>query len=190
MVVPTVGSPCGSDEPTVAVLNDGKLLMIVRPGGMYKDPKRGRHAVPHRAVSSDGARTWSNIRPLVYSDGSKLYTPSSISRLIRSTKNGKLYWIANIIDRPNYGQSDPRHPLQIAEVDEKTLGIDKRSVTIVEDKAPTDPELVRFSNFKIYEERGTLDFILTMEKSYSEFVTGNPPRPNYRYRIQLPSPAP
>lgn len=49
-------------------------------------------------------------------------------------------------------------------------------------------EWVRFSNFRIYEERCSGDFVLLMTKGYSELQEGYPdlPFPSYRYRIQLP----
>lgn len=188
MIVPSEGSPCGSDEPTVAVLDHGRLFMIVRTGAGDTEGRRKKNlpVLPHCAVSEDGGRTWGDVRPLTYSDGSPLYAPCAISRLIRSSKNRRWYWIANILDQPSYGDCDPRHPLRIAELDSRTMGIKKETVTTIEDKTPDDPEQVRFSNFQVYEDRVTHDFVLSMQKDYSEFVGGNPPRPWYRYRIRLP----
>ena len=71
-------------------------------------------------------------------------------------------------------------------MDPRTLGIKKETLTTIEDKAADDPEQVRFSNFLVYEERVTRDFILSMQKDYSEFVTGKPPIPFYRPPLRLP----
>ena len=45
---------------------------------------------------------------------------------------------------------------------------------------------VRFSNFRVYEERGSGDLILLMQKSYCELAPAGLPTPYYRYRISLP----
>ena len=182
----------GGCEQTTAVLDDGRIFNVMRAQGLvspYIFPPKLR---PY-TISEDGGKTWEKPMPFKYSDGSLFTSPAAWSRLIRSSKNGKWYWIANILPVPdkqddNPPKCDPRHPLQIAELDTETLGIKKETVTIIEDKAPDDPELVRFSNFQIYEDRKTKDFILLMMKSYSELTKNwlKLPRPNYRYRISLP----
>lgn len=181
---------CGSDEPTIAFLDDGRWFAVVRTSTSHVKEFREKNipVLPYAAVSSDGGRTWRDARPLTYSDGAPLYAPSAYSEFIHSSRNGKWYWIGNILPGPTYGNCDPRHPLQIGELDPRTLGIKRETVTVVEDKATADPDLVRFSNFRIYEERGTKDFILLMTKSYCELQEGLPdlPRPSYRYHIRVP----
>ena len=181
---------CGSDEPAIAVLDDGRLFAVVRTSSGHKETfrKRGIPVLPYCAVSSDGGRIWGDVRALTYSDGGVLYAPSAYSEFIRSSKTGKWYWICNMIDNPTYGECDPRHPLQIAELDTERLGIRRETVTIIEDKGPRDAELIRFSNFRVHEERETGDFILLMLTSYSELQKGQKtlPRPRYCYRISLP----
>ncbi|MDO9464532.1 MAG: sialidase family protein [bacterium] len=185
----TSAGVCGSDEPTIAYLDDGRMFCVVRTSASPRHNFRETNipVLPYCGVSKDKGITWQDIRPLTYSDDSSLYSPSAYSEFIKSSKNGKWYWIANILPEPTYGQCDPRDILQIAELDTKTLGIKKETMAIVENRAPGDPELVRFSNFRVYEERETKDFILLMTKSYSELEKDyfKLPRPSYCYRIHF-----
>ena len=185
----TNAGTCGSDEPTIVALDDGLLFAVVRTstGSVQYFQDRKIPIFRYCAVSDDSGRTWKNIRPLTYSDGSPLYSPSSYSEFIPSSKNGKWYWIANILDSPTYGNCDPRYPLQIAELDTKTLGIKRDTVSVIQDKPPGEHVLVRYSNFRVYEERGSKDFILLMTQSYSELAKGpGLSYPTYRYRISVP----
>ena len=178
---------CGADEPCVMALDDGRLFCIVRTGSGHVAEFRKRNIPMLRycAVSTDAGLTWGESRPLTYTDGGVFYSPCAYSDCIRSSKTGKWYWVANILDGPTYGHCDPRHPLQIAEVDTEKLGIRREAVTVIDRKGPDDPELVRFSNFRIYEERDTGDFILLMTKSYSELTPGlaRLQTPSFVYRI-------
>ena len=186
----------GADEPTIAYLDDRRWLAVLRTSVSQDEPanhvkefmRRDLPMLRYCAVSEDGGRTWPITRPITYDDGSPLYSPSAYSEFIRSSRNGKWYWIANMLPEPTYGNCDPRHPLQIAELDEATLSIRKDTVTVIEDKTPEEPSYVRFSNFRVYEERGTLDFVLLMTKGYSELGPGygTMPTPTYRYRISVP----
>jgi hypothetical protein len=179
---------CGSTEPTLAALADGRFFCVVRTSsGLVADfTKRKIAVLRYCATSDDDGRSWKNIRPLSFSDGGVLYSSSAYAEFIRSSKNGKWYWIGNILSQPTFGQCDPRHPLQIAELDQKTLGIKRETVTVIQDRPADEPPLVRYSNFRVYEERGSHDFILLLTQAYSE-LEKNPLRfPTYRYRIKVP----
>ena len=194
----TNAGTCGSDEPTIACLDDGRLFVVVRTSASSDSPthhvsefrRRNIPVLRSCAVSTDAGRTWRDARPLTYTDGTAVYSPSSYSEFIRSSKNGKWYWIANILDEPTYGPAYPRHPLQIAELDPDTLGIKRESVTVIEDTRPDEPGIPWLSNFRVYEERGTRDFILLMTPYYfapdSKWQKALPQVPTCRYRIHLP----
>jgi hypothetical protein len=184
----TSAGTCGSDEPTFAVLDDGRVFCVVRTStGMVPEFEKRKIAVlRYCATSRDGGRSWEDIRPLSFSDGGPLYSPSAYSEFIRSSKNGKWYWIGNILPAPTYGGCDPRHPLQIAELDPKTLGIKRDTVTVIQDRSTDEPPLVRYSNFRVYEERGSGDFVLLMTQGYSEKEANPVKHPTYRYRIRFP----
>ena len=184
-------------ELTAAELQDGSILGIMR-----SDPKGS----PGRmfCLSRDGGETWCTPRRLTFDNGEPLYSPSSISRLIRSSRNGKLYWIANLLPfRDGHYVNLPsnlhRFALQIAEVNEHNFGIKKQTVTVIDkSKNPTDPR--EYSNACVYEDRDSGNLILTMceasalplgnhvvPKSYSgsfmnaESFTSH----SYKYEIQI-----
>lgn len=100
-----------------------------------------------------------------------------------SEDNGKLYWISNIL-KENPDGMRPRYPLQIAEVDEEKIAIIKETITIIEDKQKGDSPLVQFSNFKVYEDRETYEFVLTMAR-IQERGERDLTSPAYQYRIEV-----
>lgn len=190
IVVPgghTFAGTCGSDEPAIAYLSEKRWLAIVRTSTSHTDDFRERQIPLLRpcSLTTDGGLTWQLAEPLRFDDGGTVSSPSAFSQFIRSTKTGQWYWIGNIIPEPTYGNCDPRYPLQIVELDAKTLRLKRDTMTVIEDKAPEDDKWVRFSNFRTYEERGSGDFIVLMTKSYCEFAPAGLPTPAYRYRIKL-----
>ena len=145
-------------EPDIAMLNNGTLLTVVR--GSNTDTTPGRKWF---SVSTDGGRTISPLDELRYDDGSSFYSPSSIHYFVRSSRNGKLYWLTNITPEPPEGNS-PRYPLYIAEIDENRVAVKRDSLTLVDDRAPEDPAEVQLSNFNVIENRETLDFDIYMTR--------------------------
>ena len=114
-------------------------------------------------LSADGGRTLSPVTELRYSDGSRFYSPSSLHRFLRSSKNGKLYWVANIVPKPPRGNR-PRYPLYIAEIDEESLGVIRDSLIVVDDRRDTDDKGVQLSNFCLLEDRETLNVEIYMSR--------------------------
>jgi hypothetical protein len=149
--------------------------------------------IPHvpgrkwRAISRDGGRIWSAPAPFTYKDGEAFFSPATGSRLIRSSRTGKLYWIGNITPS-NPDGNRPRYPLQIAEVDEAAKALRRQSVHIIEDRQPEDSPLVQFSNFRVYEDRETGDLVLILariqERQRDERKTDFT-SPAYEYRIEV-----
>jgi len=160
----------GLCEPTVAELKDDRLLMVMRgsnPGGYGKVS-----AIPSRkwyALSSDGGKNWSaltesntaEVKPWGYNNGELFFSPASGSRLIRSSKNGVLYWIGNITSENPQGNL-PRRPLVVAEVDESSGCIIKKSVRTVADQSINQSEHIQFSNFRVYEDFTSKEFVVVM----------------------------
>lgn len=160
--VPREKSPGGCCEPTVTDLGGDKLFMVTRCQG---SEEKGIYSTRYSTLSEDGGMTWSNPAPLVYDDRTNVWTPASYSRFYQSSKTGKTYWLANILDKPVYGQV-PRYPLTVAEFDRNKRCIVKKSVRVIQDKPEGAHELVRYTNFGCYEDRKTGNLTITLPEQY------------------------
>ncbi len=161
-------------EPDVAVLEDGALLVVTRGSDTETTPGRKWFS-----VSTDGGRTLSPIQEFRYDDGSLFYSPSSIHYFLRSSRNGKLYWFANITEAPPSGNG-PRYPLYVAEIDEDAVAVKKDSLVLVDDRGPEEPEALQLSNFSVIENSETRDieiYITRIGENPDHFWQG----PVYRY---------
>jgi len=170
----------GLCEPALAKLMNGYILMICRGSNA------GLIGVPGYkwySISKDGGLTWSEPKALKYDDETNFFSPATGSRLIRNSQNKKLYWIGNIT-RINPDGNRPRYPLQIAEIDEMNVSIKKDTVQVIEDKEKDDSGFVQFSNFKVYEDRKTHEFVLIMAR-IEEKGKGDLTSPAYEYKINV-----
>jgi len=138
-------------EPDVAVLENGHLLVVMRGSNTETTPGR-----KWMTVSTDGGKTLSPVEEFRYDDGSSFYSPSSIHTFVRSGKNGRLYWLANIVDQPPKGNG-PRYPLYIAEIAEDEVAVRRDSLALVDRREESDPEELQLSNFSVIEDRESLD---------------------------------
>jgi hypothetical protein len=144
----------GLDELHISELLNGKLLLVIRGSNTGLD----RLKCPGRkwfSMSNDGGLTWIEVKDIRYDTGEQLYSPASMSSTIRSSENGKLYWVGNISEYPAEGNS-PRYPLQIVEIDEDTICLKKRTLTIIDNRDPAhDSASLQLSNFSLLENRET-----------------------------------
>jgi len=161
--VPRHISTRGLFEPAIAELTNGDLLLDMRGSNWLMDPELtpGRRWI---SVSHDRGNTWSEVTDLRYDTGEQIYAPSSHSRMIRSSKTGKLYWVGNISDTPPVANS-PRYPLCIAEVDETLPALKRETLTIIDDRDPEhDSEHLQLSNFSLLENRETFELELYLTR--------------------------
>lgn len=149
-------------EPDVAVLADGRILIICR--GSNTDTTPGRKWV---TTSDDGGQTLAPVTELGFDDGSDFYSPSSIHRLQRSRRNGRLYWIANITPEPPDGNG-PRYPLFIAEIDETKVAVRLSSLVLIDDRRKDESDRVQLSNFSILEDIESDRFEVYITRIYSD----------------------
>lgn len=174
------------DEPAVAELDNGNLMMLMRGGACAWQTMP---SVKFYAISKDGGRTWGPAVPLTYPDGSFAYSPGSLANLFRSSKNGRMYLIANILPGP-CRQCDPRYPLVIAEVDQKYYWVLPETVTVIDDRQPHHPKGVRFSNWQRIEDRETGNPIIYMTEALIDAIIpdteGTISPHSYSYEIKLP----
>jgi len=145
---------------TVAQLNDGRVLMIMR-GFVGKD-EAGQPALPGEVkwycLSSDSGETWSKPRILGYQSGSTVWSSSSNSRLFRSEETGKLFLITHVLGKPQVGA--PRIPLAIMEIDEQAIAVKEDTVTILRDRQEGDAKGTRWEIRGIYEDRDTARIVM------------------------------
>jgi hypothetical protein len=130
------------------------------------------------------------VAELTYDDGSEFYSPSSYSRLIRSSKTGKLYWIGNITADPPNGNL-PRYPLVIAQVNETTPTptLIKSTVTKIDDRQSDEPTTVALSNFNVYDDRETGALEMYMSR-YGENYGSPTSADGYHFEMTLIVPEP
>lgn len=185
--VPRRVSGRGLQEPVIAELADGRLMLVMRGSNIVfpPDPKVTVENGGHKwtSVSKDGGRTWSAVTDLRYDTGERFYSPGAFARLLRHSRTGKLYCFLNISPNPTHGNA-PRYPLYIAEIDEAAAAIRKDTLTVIDDRDPdSDPEELQLSNFSVFENRETDEFELYLTR-YDE--TPVPFMANaYKYMITL-----
>jgi hypothetical protein len=157
----SVGFPkalAGCCEAALAHLGGRRLFNTMRCQG---DEARGIFSTRYTTLSEDGGLTWSRPTPLVYDDGQTVWTPASVHRFFPSSVTGKTYLLANILPGPVHAQT-PRYPLAIAEFDTERLCVLRDTVQVIQDLPPGAPKERRYTNWGMYEERGSGDLILTM----------------------------
>ncbi|MCX6902843.1 MAG: sialidase family protein [Verrucomicrobia bacterium] len=153
--------PVGLEEPTIVELRTpGEFLLVARGGNNGTD-------LPGRkwtAISRDYCRTWSKVEPFTYTDGEPLLSPGACSMLLRSRKNGRIYWIGNIAEEPTRADS-PRYPLMIGEVDEKSHSLIRESLLVLDTRQPEyDSQHMQLSNFHVYEDPGSGRLTVTLSR--------------------------
>src|SRR3546814_505825 len=115
----TTQSTRGAMEPALIELSEpGHFLMFLRASN-YKQPDMPSYK--WKAVSTDYCRTWSEPEPFTYADGEPFFSPSACSVIMRSSKDGKIYWFGNISPE-NASHNYPRFPLVVGVLDEASLG--------------------------------------------------------------------
>ncbi len=178
----------GLDENTLAELPDGRIVMVIRGDNSMFPEKPGYKWL---CVSEDGGMTWSDPVPLPCDKGEPIESGANGSAFFRSIKTGKLYWMGNLCIhgvRPNGNW--PRTPLVIVEVEER-LGatppvvLKRDTITVIDQRRPTEPEQVQHSNFRFYQDRENGDLVLFLtrygERSAEQWMLAD----YYRYRVEI-----
>jgi hypothetical protein len=149
----------GMDEPTLAQLADGRVMVVLR-GSNDKRPELPSYR--WHAFSSDGGKHWTEPAPWTYTSGEAFFSPSACSQLVAHS-NGKLYWLGNITPENPRGNR-PRYPFVLGEVDQRTGLLKKGTVRVVDDKGPDDDPLLTLSSFFAREDRKTGGIALHMTR--------------------------
>ncbi len=168
----------GLSEPTIVELNtDGKFAMATRCSNT------GRPELPGYAwvsFSNDYCRTWTEPRPLTYSNGDHFFAPTAHSTVIRLRKSGRVYWIGNI-NETNPKGSHPRYPLVMAEIDLKTFGLIKETLVVLDTRHENEDLQVQLSNFKVMESVDKEEIIVVCTRRAGRQTAEHPSW----YRVKL-----
>ncbi|MBL8230221.1 MAG: exo-alpha-sialidase [Bryobacterales bacterium] len=151
----------GAVEPTIEILDDGRILMVLRASN-DKRPEIPSHR--WIAYSRDGAR-WTEPQPWTYDSGEKFFSPSSCSQLLKHS-SGKLFWLGNI-NPTNPRGNRPRYPLVMGEVDRRSGLLLKNTLRTIDDRKPGEHELLTLSNFYAREDRETKEIALHMTRLFA-----------------------
>ncbi len=168
-VISDLKSSRGIDEPTIIALKSGRIVVVFRGSNMMSEGwktriQKGTPSHKWYTFSDDGGKTFAEPVPWHYDNAEVFYSPASISHFLRSTKNGRAYWFGNITGPEAYGNS-PRYPLVMAEVDEETGFLKRKTYTVIEDRDPeTESEALQLSNFGLLEDRETKNIELYLTK--------------------------
>ena len=149
---PVKGDPArstrGMDEPTLAQLHDGRLMMILR-GSNDRNP--ALPAYKWVCFSTDGGFHWSEPKPWTYTSGEAFFSPSASSQLVPHS-NGKLYWLGHI-SATNARGNRPRYPVYVGEVDQTSGLLLRDSLIQIDDRQPDDDEILMLYSLCAREER-------------------------------------
>ncbi len=152
----------GYDEPTLGLLKDGTVLVVMRGSNDR------RYDLPNYrwvAFSKDQGRTFSTPVPWTYTSGEPFFSPSSCSQLVAHS-SGRLFWLGNITPANPKGNR-PRYPFVIAEVDRATGLLRKDSLRIVDDLQAGEDPILTLSNFYAREDRQSGDIHLHMTRLFA-----------------------
>lgn len=157
----------GCDEPTLAELPDGRILMVIRGSNDAKP-----HLPGYRwfTVSTDGGRRFGPVRPWTYTGGTPFHSPASCSQLLPHS-SGRIYWLGNIVSVNPRGNG-PRYPLVMAEVDLDSGLLIRDSRLVVDDRQPGESDRMTLSNFMAHEDRVTRDIVLHMTRGFTHGTAG------------------
>lgn len=151
----------GMDEPTLARLATGHLLMVLRGSNDRKPELPGRRWA---AWSSNDGRTWTAPTPWTYQEGGDFYSPASCSQLLMHS-SGRIFWLGNLTPENPTGNR-PRYPFVIGEVDRQSGLLRKETLRIVDDRSPGDSGDLSLSNFSAREDRANGEIVLHLSRLF------------------------
>ena len=184
--IPSNMSSQGADEPQACQLPDGRLFVIFRQSIVLPSQDGpGYPSVKHISVSDDHGQTWPAPKPLTFEDGKYVYSSTSFGSTFCSSKNGRVYIIANILNGPNQGCL-PRNVLHIAEITQDTFRVKRDTVTVIEEVHEEHTSLVGYSNWGMLENRDTKNLNLFMNLENGPVNDGYDWNA-YRYEIAFPN---
>jgi hypothetical protein len=180
MDLPAEVSSEGVGEAAFALLDNGEVLATTRTSG---NKATGHYARVYAFTSPDGGRTWGAPFEIKLDDGTSLNVPTSMSKILRCSKNGRIYWFGNMLDAPAWGYA-PRNRFVAIEIAQNPVRFVKDSVTVV-DQSPLGRGQMRYSNFVLYEDRFSRNPIVLMGEHMATEAWSDPAFVSNAYRYEL-----
>lgn len=163
----------GLNEAAPVELKDGRIAVILRGDSSLGNSTDPYYQYKWVTISQDHGETWSDPDVLRFTDGEHVPSPGTRSSILRSIKNGRIYWIGII--NPNAKRRSPRYPWVMAEIQEEPFAVKRETVTIIDTQRPgEDP--AELANWVHYQDRETAEVVV--------FMAGQ--RDYWRYRIEVP----
>ena len=160
----------GMIEPTLAEFPDGRILMVMRgSNGGKADPRSQLPSHKWFSISEDGGHTWSKPDPWGYEDGTRFFSPSSMSALL-TLSSGRCLWVGNL-SPTNCNGNLPRWPLVIGEVDAKTLSLKRDTVLMLDTREPADETQGRLdiSHVTLFEDLKTGEIVINYPRAHNSY---------------------
>ena len=173
----------GFSESTPIELGDGRLAALCRGSNAGAPDLPGYKWL---VFSEDDGETWTTPKPFGCSDGKPIESSATGGALIRSIKNGKIYFVGNLC--ADGGRADgnwPRSPLHIAEVQEEPFSLKRDTITVIDERGPGDSPKTQISNFRYYQDRETGDVVLFATRFGEKDTTRWKDANHYRYRVAI-----
>ena len=152
----------GMDEPTLARLPDGRLIMLMRGSNDRKPDLPGHRWI---SVSTDGGWRWTDPAPWTYTDGAPFFSPSAASQLLRHS-TGRLFWLGHISAQNPRGNR-PRYPFYIGELDQRTGLLIRDSLVPIDDLQPGEDPILALTSTYTREDRETHEIALHMTRMFT-----------------------
>lgn len=163
---PVKGDPLrstrGMDEPTLARLADGRILMLLRGSNAGQTSLPGYRWVSY---SNDGGWHWTAPQPWTFTTGQPFFSPSACSQLLRHS-NGKLYWVGHITPSNPRGNR-PRYPIVLGEIDDASGLLIRDTLITIDDRQPGDDEILMIYPLYAREDRRTHEIALHTSRTFA-----------------------
>jgi hypothetical protein len=157
----------GLIEPTIAELEGGRLLMVMRGSN---DARHEWPAHKWMALSTDGGQSWDAPRPWTYTDDEAFFSPSACSQLV-PWSDGRLFWVGNICAQNPQGNR-PRYPLVLVEVDLQSGLVLRDSLQVLDDRQEGEHEMLTLSNFYARADRETGELLVFFPRFFAKTFEG------------------
>jgi len=150
------------DEPALAPLADGRILMALRGSNAGQPSLPGYRWISY---SSDGGWHWAAPQPWTFTTGEAFFSPSACSQFLRHS-NGKLYWVGHITPTNPRGNR-PRYPVVLCEIDEASGLLIRDTLITIDDRQPGEDEILMIYPLSAYEDRRTREIALHASRIFA-----------------------